>query len=938
MKTRMLQILSVMMVLGLVLSACQPQVVEVEKEVVVTQVVEKEVEVEKVVEVEVEKPTVDAIGFVDIAPGEPVHIAYMLATSGAVEFLGADSLGGIDIAIEEYGQLLGHDILLTGEDSLCSAEGGQTAATKVASDPTVLGVLGTNCSSAGTAASVVLSEAGMLMISPTNTSPALTDPNETWNPGYYRTAHNDKFQGRVAAEFAYNELGLTTAAALHDGDPYTEGLASVFADVFAELGGTVTSFEAINKGDTDMRPVLTSIGVDSPQALYFPIFEPEGNFVGAQSQEISGLENTVLMGADGLLVKSFGPNTGEAAVGMYLSGPYVSEDVSAYASFLEKYEANTGGPPPAGFAAHAYDGANILLGAIERVAIQDADGTLHIGRQALRDAVGSTYRYGGLTGILSCDEYGDCATGEALAVFRLSADNVASADNWPPEVVYTPSGGAQVAVGGPKFPLEVVRFSLPGALSHFNPSAEGETSIGGTIKLISGKLLRFDMEGVAQPDLAELDISDDGLTYTFTLVDNAKYSDGSDVTVEDVLFAWENSSSDEICPACDKGMISTVESVEAVGDNQIVWNLSSPQPDILYWWPKYFFSIHPKDLVEADPVGYWQKPTVSAGPYVISDGQAGDPVVTLQENPYYARGPMSIQTLELHWIPDQTARALMLSTGEIDFVYELPPPTKEIFPPEVDTMVMPFGGVFHLSINQDLPDTHCLSDVRVRKAISLQMDRAEINQRAVWGIATPATGYFFQGSPIDIHVLENDGLQDTAAAKALMAETDWADGGCGFAVTTYGPRPWYSDGIMVLAEQLKELNMEVTADPLDFGPALSKMAEGEDYEAGWAVTGNNGGPPSAYLANQFSTGFWAQRSRINDPDMNALFDELNATVEQGARDQIMKDIQVLGYELQTIIPCCERSGMAGTRIGTNAISTQKGASAFVVNTLAAATK
>ena len=130
----------------------------------------------------------------------------------------------------------------------------------------------------------------------------------------------------------------------------------------------------------------------------------------------------------------------------------------------------------------------------------------------------------------------------------------------------------------------------------------------------------------------------------------------------------------------------------------------------------------------------------------------------------------------------------------------------------------------------------------------------------------------------------------------------------------------------------------VTADPLDFGPALSKMAEGEDYEAGWAVTGNNGGPPSAYLANQFSTGFWAQRSRINDPDMNALFDELNATVDEGAREQLLKDIQTLGYELQTIIPCCERSGMAGTRIGTNAISTQKGASAFVVNTLAAALK
>ena len=72
--------------------------------------------------------------------------------------------------------------------------------------------------------------------------------------------------------------------------------------------------------------------------------------------------------------------------------------------------------------------------------------------------------------------------------------------------------------------------------------------------------------------------------------------------------------------------------------------------------------------------------------------------------------------------------------------------------------------------------------------------------------------------------------------------------------------------------------------------------------------------------------------------MNALFDDLNATVDQSARDELVKKIQVRGYEVQSIIPCCERSGMAGTRIGMKAISTQKGASAFVVNTLAAATK
>jgi branched-chain amino acid transport system substrate-binding protein len=389
----------------------------------------------------------DAIGCVDVPAGEPVHVAYMLATSGAVEFLGADSLGGIEIAIQERGEIHGHELKLSGEDSLCSAEGGQTAAQKVAADPTVVGVIGTNCSSAGTAASEVLSDAGFLMMSPTNTSPALTDPAQTYKPGYFRTAHNDLFQGAVAAQYAFEVLGHTTAAAIHDGDPYTEGLATSFNDAFEKLGGTMTAFEGINKGDTDMRSVLTSIAADAPEVLYFPIFEPEGNFVAAQTLEVPGLEGTQLMGADGLLVKSYGPNTGSAAEGMFLSGPYVDPGIEAYAAFLATYEANTGGPPPAGFAAHAYDATNILLDAIESVAVVDDDGTLHIGRQALRDAITATDGFAGLTGVLSCGDKelipgttfkGDCATGEALAIYELTADQVASEDNWPAPIVWTP--------------------------------------------------------------------------------------------------------------------------------------------------------------------------------------------------------------------------------------------------------------------------------------------------------------------------------------------------------------------------------------------------------------------------------------------------------------------------------------------------------------------
>ena len=130
------------------------------------------------------------------------------------------------------------------------------------------------------------------MISPSNTGPTLTsadtDAGGIWQPGYYRTAHNDLFQGRVAAEFLYNELGITSLATIHDGSPYAESLAAVAAEVFAELGGEVTFEGAVNVGDTDMRPILTEIASNPPDVLYFPVFEPESNFIAAQANEIAG--------------------------------------------------------------------------------------------------------------------------------------------------------------------------------------------------------------------------------------------------------------------------------------------------------------------------------------------------------------------------------------------------------------------------------------------------------------------------------------------------------------------------------------------------------------------------------------------------------------------------------------------------------------------------
>jgi branched-chain amino acid transport system substrate-binding protein len=352
----------------------------------------------------------DPLGCVTYAPDDPIRIASALVISGPDSQLGLDSQYGIEIAMDFKGEVLGHPVELQAEDDGCNAEGGQAAGQKIVSDPSIVAVVGTSCSGAGVPMSKVVSEAGYLMVSPSNTAPALTDPNQAWNPGYYRTAHNDKVQGAAMAEYAYNELGLTSAAAIHDGDPYTEGLANAFSESFKALGGEIVAFTAVNKGDTDMRPVLTAVAAEGDvQLLYFPVFTAECAFLAKQAKEVADLAETQLASADGCFSDAAAEAIGDAGDGMLFSGPDLSFAGDTYVQFKEKYNELFGSDPLSVFHAHAFDATNIIFGCIEEVADVEDDGTLHIGRQAMRDCVGATSGFSGITGTLTCNEYGDCA-------------------------------------------------------------------------------------------------------------------------------------------------------------------------------------------------------------------------------------------------------------------------------------------------------------------------------------------------------------------------------------------------------------------------------------------------------------------------------------------------------------------------------------------------
>lgn len=354
----------------------------------------------------------DPLGCVSYTEGDPLRLATALVTSGPVAFLGVDELRAVEIALGMHGPVLNHVVELSNEDSMCSFEGGEAAANAIVADPTIAAIVGTTCSGAAAAAAPIISDAGYSMVSPSNTSPALTNP-DTHTAGYLRVSWNDRDQAVAMAGFAKDE-GAATSAVVVDGDPYTVSLGEAFMESFEGLSGTNLAFEVAEPDGSNVAAVVAAV-VDAgiPDVLYLPVFDPLGSALVAEARATPVLDGTQLAAPDSLAFQEFVDGLGADTEGMLFTVPDTSfTDTPEYAAFATAYFDEFEEDPLTLFSAFAFDAANMVVNGIEEVGIVDGDGTLHIGRQALREALFATAGFEGLTGTITCDPLGDCgATG-----------------------------------------------------------------------------------------------------------------------------------------------------------------------------------------------------------------------------------------------------------------------------------------------------------------------------------------------------------------------------------------------------------------------------------------------------------------------------------------------------------------------------------------------
>ncbi|WJY27775.1 MULTISPECIES: ABC transporter substrate-binding protein [Sporosarcina] len=332
--------------------------------------------------------------------GGDIKVGVNLELSGAVASYGTSEADGIQLAVDEInddGGIDGQKIKLVKIDNKSDAAEATNAAIKLTTQENVSVIIGAATSGATVAQAQIANDNKTPLISPSGTSPTVTvNEKGDVNEYVFRTSFIDPFQGTVAANFAYNDLGVKNVAIYADNSSdYSKGLAASFKEDFEKAGGKVIAEESYVAKDSDFRSTLTRIKSANPEFIFIPGYYEEVGLIVKQAREM-GID-VPLMGADGWDSPTLLDLAGADALNnTFTTNHYSADDPDgAVKAFNDKFNEKYGKSPDA-FNALGYDTVYLLKDAIERAG--SADST------KIKEALEKTDGLDLVTGTYSVDE------------------------------------------------------------------------------------------------------------------------------------------------------------------------------------------------------------------------------------------------------------------------------------------------------------------------------------------------------------------------------------------------------------------------------------------------------------------------------------------------------------------------------------------------------
>ncbi len=416
----------------------------------------------------------------------------------------------------------------------------------------------------------------------------------------------------------------------------------------------------------------------------------------------------------------------------------------------------------------------------------------------------------------------------------------------------------------------LLRNTLGGNVSTLNPILAADSASLDVISFLFDGLFEVDPD-TAQPlpALATWDISEDGLTYTFTLNADANWSDGEPITANDVLFTY-NAIKNDAVESPRKGDVELISDLSVVDDKTFTVTLSQPNCTV---WGSAFNALTPipahmysSDFSEFMTNDFNNQPTVSSGPYLWSE-TSPDEFIRLTANKNYYKGTPQIPTVINRVISDPAIQNQALQTGEIDYAFMYPDQLEQLGNQDpFNIFVFPLNNTPMLIMNWADPENpeaafdadgnpieqtpnQFFGDVRVRQAIAMGYDKSAIMQTLgpnggylLAGPITPSFGWV--GSDVQPYAYDPD------AAAALLDDAGWLmnedtgireKDGVPFEVTlAYAPLvDLYTNIALVAQDQLGQLGIKINVDSQEWSSYLTNVLLPQKFDL--TIVGFGGG-------------------------------------------------------------------------------------------------
>ena len=302
---------------------------------------------------------------------QEVKIGVFLGFTGPIESLVAEMGPAAELAIAEANDagnfLGGSSVMAIRGDTTCVDAGAATAAAErlITSDG-VSGLVGGDCSGVtGAALTNVAVPNGMVMISPSATSPGLSHQNNEDNGLFFRTAPSDARQGVVMTEVLIDQ-GITEVAVTYTNNDYGKGLADAFQSAYEDAGGTVTINAAHEDGKADYSAEVGALAAAGGDRLVVAGYVDQGGSGIVRAALDSGAFDTFHF-PDGMIGDALQANFGDEIDGSSGQHPSPSDELAAQFTALVDGKFNATSP----FAPESYDAAALILLAMQAAGSSD---------------------------------------------------------------------------------------------------------------------------------------------------------------------------------------------------------------------------------------------------------------------------------------------------------------------------------------------------------------------------------------------------------------------------------------------------------------------------------------------------------------------------------------------------------------------------------------